>query len=204
MYLDIKVDEFNTGYFKDATNIALDLSQISKIIEESASEYDDTRREHSESGVKGRRYPADQLKNLLNVPKVDRTKGGARDRRVRVERTFGDPVSLKTVFAEKIGEKSYYFSYWMTCITNLCEFKENIFDGSKTLTIGFKALQNRKNYFSSREKIDLLLSFSKSLGYEMTKEMETAFESCVSFQEASDLIQISNFELKMLANFESV
>lgn len=93
-----------------------------------------------------------------------------RDRRVRVERTFGDPVSLKTVFAEKIGEKSYYFSYWMTCISNLSEFKDNLFDVSKTLTIGFKALQNRKNYLSNREKIDLLLSFSKSLGYELTKE----------------------------------
>lgn len=48
VYLNIKEDEFNQGYFRDATNVQLDFHDISKIIEESASEYDDSSREYSQ------------------------------------------------------------------------------------------------------------------------------------------------------------
>ena len=203
MYLDIKVDEFNPGYFKDLTNGILDLDQISRIVEESASEYSDTGRQSS--GLDNLPFPRKNNKGMmLEVPKRTAAKTLPKQRRVRVERTFGDPVSLNTVFSEKIGERSLYFSYWMTCISNLCDFKENLFDASRSLTIGFKALQKRKSHLSNRERLDLLLAFSRSLGYEVSKEQEEIYRSCSSFQEGCEFVQISNYELLVLKSFESV
>jgi hypothetical protein len=42
-----------------------------------------------------------------------------RRRRVKIQRIFGDPVSLRTVYLDKINNQSYYFSYWMTCINSM-------------------------------------------------------------------------------------
>lgn len=121
---------------------------------------------------------------------------------MRVERTYGDPISLKTVYIESINTKSFYFSYWMTCISNIRDKKENMFD--RKMTIGFKALQSKKNVLNTSENIDMLLAFCKSIGMGFKFDEEEFLLTRKHMKPVYDHVQLNTLEKLMFQNFESI